>query len=165
MKPRLLLGAVLVISAAAIGLDGAVRPAFGFEGAALASPISIHQEIDFKASPERFYDALLDATQFAAFSGAAAEIQREAGGAFKCFDGQIVGRNVELVPNRRIVQAWRSNGWPEGDYSIVRFELKEQGSGTRLTMDHWGFPEGQMANLGAGWTRHYWEPLQKYLTR
>jgi len=42
----------------------------------------IHQEIEFKTNPQRVYDALLDAKQFSAFSGAPAEIDRQAGGAF-----------------------------------------------------------------------------------
>src|SRR6266576_5820899 len=79
--------------------------------------ITIHQEIDFTASPQRLYEALLDAKQFAAFSGRPAEINRDAGGAFSLFDGHIIGRNVELVPNQRIVQAWRTVDWPEGAYS------------------------------------------------
>jgi len=69
--------------------------------------ITIHQEIDFNASPQRLYGALLDAKQFTEFSGRSAEINREVGGAFSLFKGHIVGRNVELVPNQRIVQAWR----------------------------------------------------------
>ena len=48
---------------------------------------SIHQEVDFKATPERVYQALTDAKQFNAFSGLPAEIHNEAGGAFKCFGG------------------------------------------------------------------------------
>ena len=124
---------------------------------------TIHQEIDFNASPSRVYEALLDAKQFSAFTGVPAEIHREAGGAFSAFGGQIVGRNLELVPNRRIVQAWRSNGWPEGSYSIVKFELTEQAGGTRLTMDHRGFPDGQREHLETGWKEHYWDPLAKYL--
>jgi activator of HSP90 ATPase len=129
---------------------------------------AIHQEIDFRTIPQRVYEALLDAKQFSAFSGGAAEIQREAGGAFSCFDGVVTGRNIELVPNRRIVQAWRIKMWPEGMYSIVKFELRAQGSGTRLAMDHVGFPDAMRAHLNGelpdgGWHRQYWEPLQKYL--
>lgn len=124
---------------------------------------SIHQEIDLKGSPQRVYEALLDSKQFTAFTGAPAEIHREEGGAFSCFGGVIVGRNVELVPGHRIVQAWRSGGWPAGSYSIVKFELAQQGSGTRLVMDHRGFPDGQREHLAAGWKEHYWEPLAKYL--
>jgi hypothetical protein len=37
--------------------------------------ITIHQEIDFNATPQRLYEALLDANQFTAFSGRPAEIK------------------------------------------------------------------------------------------
>ena len=124
---------------------------------------SIHQEVDLKARPQRVYEVLLDSKQFSAFTGLRAEISREAGGAFSCFDNQIIGRNVELVAPRRIVQAWRSNGWPEGSYSIVKFELNKEGPGTRIILDHRGFPDGAREHLEAGWKSHYWEPLAKYL--
>lgn len=125
---------------------------------------AIHQEIDFKAGPARIYEALLDTKQFIAFSGGrAAEIHREAGGAFSIFAGHIVGRNLELVPNRRIVQAWRVVPWPEGIYSVARFEFLEQGSGSRVVLDHTGFPPELAEHLESGWNENYWTPLQKYL--
>lgn len=125
--------------------------------------ITIHQEVDFTASPQRIYEALLDTKQFTAFSGMPAEIHREVGGAFSVFKGHIMGRNLELVPNQRIVQAWRVVTWPEGVYSIARFELKAQGSGTHLVFDHVGFPEGLHDPLAEGWQEHYWGFLKKYL--
>lgn len=131
----------------------------------VTSATTIHQEVDFEASPERVYNALMDAKQFSSFTGAAAEIQPEAGGAFYLFERQITGRNVELIRNKRIVQAWRAASWPEGSYSIVRFELKEQGSGTRLVMEQSGFPDDDKESLESGWKSHYWEPLRKYLSR
>ena len=130
---------------------------------------SIHQEVVFNASAKRVYNALLDAKEFSEFTGGApAEINREAGGAFSCFGGVITGRNIELLPDRRIVQAWRAGNWPEGVYSIVKFELHAQGSETTLFMDHAGFPEDLRAHLNGerpdgGWHRQYWEPLKKYL--
>ena len=125
--------------------------------------MTIHQEVDFEASPARLYEALLDSKQFSAFSGGPATIDREAGGAFSLFGGLILGRNVQLIRNERIVQAWRAGDWPEGVYSIVRFELKRQGSGTRLVFDHTGFPEGMHDHLAAGWEANYWWLLKKYL--
>lgn len=124
--------------------------------------ITIHQEIDFTASPQQLYEALLDSKQFTNFSGRPAEINREVGGAFSLFKGHIIGRNLELVPRERIVQAWRVVTWPEGAYSIVRFELKPQASGTRLVFDHIGFPEGLHDHLAAGWEENYWSLLKKY---
>ena len=124
--------------------------------------ITIHQEIDFNTSPQLLYEALLDANQFTAFSGRPAEINREVGGAFSLFGGHIIGRNVELLPNHRIVQAWRVVTWPEGVYSITKFELKPHGSGTRLVFDHIGFPEGLHDHLAEGWESNYWMLLKKY---
>ncbi len=62
--------------AAASSVQGETRPTMteaqssGTEGLLTY----LHQEIDIKANPQRIYDALLDATQFAAFTGMSAEI-------------------------------------------------------------------------------------------
>ncbi len=126
---------------------------------------AIQQEVAFKASPKRVYDALLDSKQFSEFSGGApAEISRDPGGVFSCFGGMITGRNIELIPDQRIVQAWRAGNWPEGVYSIVQFELKAQGSESRLSLLHSGFPEGNGEHLESGWHKMYWDPLKKYLS-
>jgi|CZKS01.1.fsa_nt_gi activator of HSP90 ATPase len=123
---------------------------------------TIHEELEFKVSPHRVYEALLDSKQFTTFSGVPGEIHREAGGAFSLFDGQIMGRNVELVSDRRIVQAWRSASWPEGIYSIAKFEFEARGSGTRLVFDHTGFPPALRNHLASGWQEHYFGLLKKY---
>jgi activator of HSP90 ATPase len=125
--------------------------------------IALHQEVDFKVAAQRIYEALLDAKQFSAFSGAPATINRETGGAFSLFGGHIIGRNVELTPNQRIIQAWRVVTWDDGIYSIARFELKAQGAGTHLIFDHTGFPAGKKEHLAEGWKENYWGKLEKYL--
>jgi uncharacterized protein YndB with AHSA1/START domain len=131
---------------------------------------SIHQEIVLKASRKRIYEALTEAQQFTKVmrlskfpGGPAAMISRKAGGPFSLFGDRIVGRHVELVPNERLVQAWRAAGWEPGTYSIVRFDLKEQGGQTKIVFDHMAFPNGQAEHLLDGWNSNYWEPLAKYL--
>jgi activator of HSP90 ATPase len=124
---------------------------------------ALHQEIELKAAASRIYEALLDSKQFTAFSGLPAEIDPRVGGAFSMFGGQIVGITVELVPNHRMVQAWRPTHWDPGVYSSAKFELKPAGSGTTVILDHTGFPEGEFASLDWGWHNHYWEPLKKFL--
>jgi len=136
---------------------------------------SIHQEPVFSTNPKRVYEALTDAKQFQkvvllseamksmGISAAPAEISTEPGGAFSLFGGYLTGRQLELVPNVRIVQAWRAASWGKGDYSIVKFVLQEDVSGTKIVFDHGGFPNGQAEHLAEGWHLNYWEPLQKYL--
>jgi activator of HSP90 ATPase len=123
----------------------------------------IHQEVDFQAAPARVYEALLDAKQFSAFTGQSAEIQAQPGGGLKLFGGLIEGRNIELVPNQRIVQAWREASWPPGYYSLVKFELVSRSPGTHLVFDQTGIAEDDWGHLNDGWPLRYWEPLRKYL--
>jgi len=129
-----------------------------------ATSTSIHQEVDFDAPPEKIYHILLDSKLFADFSGGgAADINPTEGGAISMFGGRIVGRNIELVPNKRIVQAWREAVWPPGEYSIVRFELQPEQQKTKVVLDHTGFSPGDFAHLEAGWKTRYWDPLKKFL--
>ena len=81
-------------------------------------------------------------------------------GAFSLFGGHIIGRNLELIPNQRIVQAWRVATWPEGVYSIARFEIEARGAGTHLVFDHTGFPPELRDHLAQGWEEHYWRALR-----
>ena len=138
---------------------------------------AIHQEPVLKASRKRVYEALTDAQQFDKVENFSAEmrgggslgpkpteISRQLGGTFTLFGGHIVGRHLELVPNERIVQAWRVVDWEPGRYSIARFELVEQGSDTKIVFDHFGFPKGLAQHLADGWKAHYWDTLQKYFS-
>jgi activator of HSP90 ATPase len=124
--------------------------------------MSIHLETTLPAAPARVYAALLDGAQFTqATGGREAKIGSAAGAEFSLFGGAIHGRHVELVPDERIVQAWRVKMWEPGGYSLVRFALAPAGSGTKLVLDHTGYPEEQKEHLTAGWATNYFEPLAK----
>lgn len=169
--------------AGAAGAFGYLMLGFADVRAGTADEISsacevIHQEVVFSVSRKRVYEALTDAKQFnkvvmlsaamqsgMAPAGKPVEVSPEVGGAFSAFGGYITGRQVELVPNERIVQAWRAASWGPGQYSIARFELVEQGSGTKLVFDHTGFPPNQREHLAEGWKVNYWEPLEKYFAQ
>lgn len=126
-----------------------------------AARTSLHFDLEFAAAPRLLYGALLDSGQFAALTGLPAVIDPAAGGAISLFGGLIAGRNVELVENRRIVQAWRPTRWDPGVYSLVHFEFSVRGSGSALAFDHTGFPAGEYDHLYAGWQSHYWAALRK----
>jgi activator of HSP90 ATPase len=124
---------------------------------------TIHQEVDYGAAPGRIYGVLLDSGQFSACTGLAAVISPDEGGAFSMFGGIIVGRNIELVPDKRLVQAWRPAYWKPGVYSLVKFELVPRAAGTTVVLDHTGFPKGLYGSLSSGWGERYWDPLRKFL--
>jgi activator of HSP90 ATPase len=125
--------------------------------------MTIRQTVTFKTSPDKLYKALMSGSQFSKATGAPAEIAQGEGGAFSCFGGQITGRHIELVPNKRIVQAWRAGPWEESVYSIVKFDIRKSGAATTLDLEHSGFPDGGEEHLEGGWHKMYWEPLKAYL--
>jgi activator of HSP90 ATPase len=136
----------------------------------LSNSIIIHQEINFKVSPQQLYQTLLSSKKFSVctkksfpqFTEMSAIIDSSVGGTFSLFDGRIIGRILELVPDQRIVEAWRVVDWPAGVYSIAKFVFEPRDSGTHLIFDHIGFPEGLKEHLSVGWQQHYWDALTKY---
>ena len=120
---------------------------------------NIHQVVTLGAAPARVFQALVDAKRFAEVTGAPATGDSTEGAPFTSFGGHITGRHVELVPGKRVVQAWRAKTWPEGLYLIVRFELEGDGAGTKLVFDHDGFPADMKEHLAKGWQSNYWDKL------
>ncbi len=154
----LLTGAGLALGAMA----GAARADAKYGGSVTAAS-AIHQEQDFIAPPQRIFEILMDSKQFSAATGFKAEMAPGVCGAFSLFGGHITGRHLDLVPGRRIVQAWRVDNWPEGLWSIARFELIARGTGTHVVFDHTGYPLEEAEHLALGWLDHYWTPLRAYL--
>jgi activator of HSP90 ATPase len=135
-----------------------------------ATGIKINQSAFFKVAPARVYSTLLSSVAFSActkksfdmFTASSAKIDSVVGGTFSLFDGHITGRILELVSDQRIVEAWRVVDWPAGVYSIARFDIGAEGSGTRVTFEHVGFPEGLKEHLSIGWQQHYWDAMTNY---
>ena len=75
----------------------------------------------------------------------------------------VVGINIECLPGERLVQAWRPASWEPYVYSIVRFELKAHNGGTRVVLDHTGYPENEREHIDKGWRENYWEPMRDLL--
>jgi activator of HSP90 ATPase len=123
----------------------------------------VHQRVTFKAALHDVYEALMASRRHARFSGAPARISRKAGGTFTAYDGYITGVNIELVPDTRIVQAWRAVDWPEGCYSLVIFSLKMVKGGTGLEFTRIGVPAKKYTGIDTGWAQFYWEPMKVML--
>lgn len=123
---------------------------------------SLHQQIEIPVAPAKLLDAILNEKQFSSLTGFGATIDATEGGAFTVFDGLVKGRNIEIVPGTRLVQAWRPASWLDGVYSLVRLDLSATESGSIVVLDQTGFPEGNYDQLALGWYLHYWEPLKRY---
>jgi len=126
---------------------------------------TIRQSVTIKASPHDVYEALMDSKKHAKFTGGKATISREVGGKFTAFDGYSEGVNMELSPDKTIMQSWRAEDWPEGHYSKATFAFTKVESGTKLTFTQTGVPEDQYDAISRGWREYYWAPMKEMLEK
>src|SRR6185436_1214047 len=103
---------------------------------------TIKQKVRFKVPPETVYDLLADSRERTEITGRKAVMSDKVGGKFSTDAGQVTGVNVDLVPGRRLVQAWRRKDFPEGIYSMAAITLDPiPGGGTELVLTHRGVPK------------------------
>lgn len=115
------------------------------------------------ATPREIYDTWLDSRGHRAMTGAKAKQSAKVGAAVTAWGEYISGKNLELVPAKRIVQSWRTTQFA-GDHkdSKITVTLKPVKDGTRMTLVHSGVPDGQTSYEKGGWQTHYFEPMKAY---
>jgi uncharacterized protein YndB with AHSA1/START domain len=115
------------------------------------------------ATPQHIYAAWLDSNQHAVMTGGAAHIDPTIGGYHSEWDSYITGRTLELEPNRRIVQSWRTAEFPaDSPDSHLEVLLEAVEGGTKLTLKHSRIPEGQGKSYESGWVENYFDPMKRY---
>lgn len=115
--------------------------------------------MDFKyaltiaASPEEVFAALTNPFQIEIWSGYPAEMKAENGFVFSLWEGDICGVNIEVKPNRLLVQEWFF-GETENP-SIVTLQLKKEGDKTRVELTHTNIPDDVYEEITEGWREYY----------
>ncbi len=122
---------------------------------------TIKQKVKFRLSPERIYDLLVDSKLHTALTGKKAVISKKVGGPFSIRAGHVTGINVDLVPGKRVVQAWRSKDFPVGIFSMAAFQLsRTKDGGTDLVLTHRGVPKELIPTVENDWRKFYWEKIR-----
>ena len=124
--------------------------------------MAIHLERVIPGAPEKVYALLTNGAKLGEITGRPGKGGGSEGAFFSLFGDWVQGRQVELVPAERVVQAWRFQDWEPGRYSLVRFTLMPEGTGTRLVVDHEAYPPELHAHLSSNWKPFYFDPLAKY---
>ena len=117
-------------------------------------------------APSRLYSMYLDPKQHAAFTGAPVKIAARVGAPFAAFGGALSGTILQLVPNRLIVQSWRSTqfGKRDIDSTLVLSFWPDPGGG-RIELTQVNVADSDFAGVSEGWAKYYWNPWRAYLTR
>ncbi|MFW9799811.1 MAG: SRPBCC domain-containing protein [Candidatus Thorarchaeota archaeon] len=119
--------------------------------------------VTIPAEPKEVYDAWLDSKGHSEMTGSEAEVEPRINGAFTAWDGYVEGKTIELEPEQRIVQKWRTSDFPSGSKdSVVEIVLKRVDKGTKLLLIHTEIPDGQGEEYKEGWKEFYFKPMKEY---
>ncbi len=126
---------------------------------------TIRQSIIFSVHSREIYETLMNSRKHSQSSDSKAVISKEKGGRFSAYDGYINGVNLELIPNKIIVQSLRASDWTERHYSKVIFALTDLEQGTRLDFTQTGVPSQFYDDISRGWYDFYWNPMKSMLEK
>lgn len=110
-------------------------------------------QLEIIADPEEVFAALTNPFQIELWSGYPADMKPEAGYVFSLWEGDITGVNLEVVPNKRLVQEWFFG--EQDEQSIVRITLKKAGGRTLVDLSHTHIPEDVFEEITEGWRDYY----------
>lgn len=125
---------------------------------------TIQQSVVLPATPKELFNTYLDSNKHTAMTGGKARISRKVGAKFTAWNGVLSGRNLLIVPNRLVVQAWRSVHFKRSDAdSILVLEFSQAPGGGRIDLVHINVPLQDHKGVKGGWPKYYWIPWKKYL--
>ncbi len=132
----------------------------------LPMPRTIQFAVSLPAPPQRLYAMYLNPAEHAAITGAPVEIAPLPGAQFRAFQNVLCGTILQLVPDRLIVQSWRSANWDSAalDSTLILSFWPERDGG-RIELLHANVADEDFAGVSQGWEKFYWAPWRAYLAR
>lgn len=119
---------------------------------------TINKKYLVNASVEDVWKALTDPKLIEQWSAAKAKMDDKKGSGFKLWNGDIFGKNIEVVKNKKLVQEWYSGKWDKP--SIAEFTLLESNGKTNLNLVHTNVPDKEVDDIDKGWDEYYLNPLK-----
>ncbi len=112
------------------------------------------------AVPEDVYLALTNPATIYLWTGEEAEMSTVPGSEFSLWEGSIVGKNLEFVEGKKIVQEWYFGD--QDNPSIVTILLHPDKKGTSAELRHTNIPDEDYDDIVEGWDTEYFGALQEF---
>jgi activator of HSP90 ATPase len=105
------------------------------------------------AEPSDIYSAITNPYTIELWSGYPAEMSTEPGSEFSLWEGDITGKNIEFIPDKKIVQEWYFGDRPEK--SIVTISIFPDKKDASVTVEHSNIPDDEYDSIAEGWREYY----------
>lgn len=123
----------------------------------------IRKYFRIKGPAEEIYAALVNPFSISLWTGAEASMKEEVGSEFSLFDGDISGKNLEFVPNQKIVQEWYFG--EQDEKSIVTITLRPDRLYTKIELHHTNIPDEAFEDMEHGWNSFYFGSLKEFFEK
>lgn len=111
---------------------------------------------------EILFSALTNAATIQLWTGEPAVMEPVEGTEFSLWEDSIVGKNITIVPGKKLVQEWY---FGETDQpSIVTILLHAEKNHTSVELRHTNIPDEIYDNITQGWNENYFGALIDFYT-
>lgn len=112
------------------------------------------------AEPSDIYAALTNPYTIELWSGYKAEMSTEPGSEFSLWEGDITGKNMEFVTDKKIVQEWYFGD--QEDKSIVTITIKGGTDESVVTVEQTNIPDEDFNDIAEGWREYYMGAIKAF---
>jgi len=121
----------------------------------------IRKKYTINASIEEVWKSLVNSSYIEKWGGGPAKMNDKVGTKFKLWGGDIYGKNIEIVPDKKLVQEWYSGAWAQP--SILTITLTKAKNKTRVVLKQTNVPKEEYDDIEKGWDEYYFEPIKELL--
>lgn len=122
---------------------------------------TIKQNYVISAPVDKVWEALVSPQVIDDWGGGPAEMDGKVGTEFKLWGGDIWGKNLQVEPNKKLIQEWYGGDWSEP--SRVTFTLKSDGDKTVVDLFQENVPDSEEKSIADGWKKFYLGPMKEML--
>lgn len=105
------------------------------------------------AEPSDVYSALTNPYTIELWSGYPAQMSTEPGSEFSLWEGDITGKNIEFIQDKKVVQEWYFGDQPEK--SLVTITISPDRENSQITVEHSNIPDEEFNDIAEGWREYY----------
>jgi len=120
-----------------------------------------HKYYILPAEPQDVFAAITNPFTIELWSGYKAVMDTNDGTEFSLWEGDITGKNLEILEDKKVVQEWYFGDQKEK--SIVTIKLFEHKKGTQVELKHINIPDEIFDNITEGWNEYYFGAIKDFL--
>lgn len=124
---------------------------------------SLHLQFVINASNDKVWQALVDPKIIELWGAGPAKMDEQVGTQFKLWSGDIYGTNLDVVPQKKLVQNWFGGQWHKP--SVLTLTLTEKGDATTVNLDQTDVPDDEADDIKRGWSNYYFGPMKELLEK